>query len=125
MSAILDEGHPVRCIALVELGKLLAVDEPASSASSTTSASSSPFPFPPTGPQRLTLALETLKSALKELMVGFGQSNQGGDVGLGVREQLVKLEKEMSVWRDGIRNARQDAMSALRAKEEEVSGGVK
>jgi len=103
------EGHPVRGVGLAELGKLLAVDEPPAlattmpgNATATTSDA-----FPPTGPARLALAVETLQRALKELMIGFGESTGGGDVGRVVREDIVKLEREMSIWARGVRNVRE------------------
>lgn len=104
-TALLDEGHPVRGVALAEFGKLLAIDEPGIPASATAAATTPTFP--PTGPQRLNLALETLKRALGELMIGFGER---GETGMRVREEAVRLEKEMSVWRERIRHAWQDSV---------------
>jgi hypothetical protein len=125
LNQILAEGHPVRGIALAELGKLLAVDEPAptdvptslygsmtpSSASSlpSPSLSSSPAPstgglkrpplYPPSGPARLKLAYQTLLRARSELVIGFGGGkNEGGVVGKSMREQAIELEKEIAVW---------------------------
>ncbi|KAH0834774.1 hypothetical protein J3R83DRAFT_10373 [Lanmaoa asiatica] len=102
LSAVLDEGHPVRGIALAELGKLLAVDEP--SPSSPPQATS----FPPSGPTRLKIAYETLLRARNELLVGFGRENEGGEVSLEVRESIVALEKELGVWTTGVRNVLED-----------------
>jgi len=101
LTTILDEGHPVRAIALAELGKLLAVDEPAPSSTTSTSTSTQST-FPPSGPLRLKLAFETLKRALHELMIGFGESTRGGETGLQIREQIVGLEKEIGVWSEGL-----------------------
>jgi hypothetical protein len=119
LDAVLCEGHPVRAIALAELGKLLAVDEPALPTSAMRPpASSDPGDqtglgtvgsFPPHGPARLRLAHDTLQRALKELRIGFGSENEGGEVGKDVREQIVGLEKEMGVWRQGVRDALEHA----------------
>jgi SET and MYND domain-containing protein len=128
LSQILTDGHPIRGIALAELGKLLSVDEPhpthlvppqsgvtTSSTTPLSSGSSSnmmpphPAAYPPSGPQRLKLAYETLKKARSELVIGFGGgSNEGGEVGQHVRRQVVELEKELGVWKSGIRNVFDD-----------------
>ncbi|KAF8503136.1 SET domain-containing protein [Gautieria morchelliformis] len=111
ITAVLDEGHPVRGVGLAELGKLLAVDEPPPPPTSTTSPSNSSAQsdvFPPTGAARLRLAIDTLKRALKELMIGFGESTWGGEVGTELREEVVRLEKELSIWQRGVKNALQN-----------------
>ena len=46
--------------------------------------------------------------ARNELTVGFGMSNEGGEVGRAVRESVVALEKELGVWKQGVRNVLQD-----------------
>ncbi|KAI6139859.1 hypothetical protein EDD17DRAFT_335437 [Pisolithus thermaeus] len=107
LSAVLDEGHPVRAMVLVELGKLLAVDEPSPPGSQTMNGS-----FPPSGPARLKVAYETLLRARKELLIGFGRQTEGGAVGDDVRETLVALEKELGVWSTGIRNVLEDTPRA-------------
>ena len=106
LSNILHKGHPVRGVAIAELGKLLAVDEvaPASQNSNVLSASV----FPPSGPARLKLAHETLVRALEELLIGFGKSNGGGEVGTEVRKIVVKLEKEIGAWTLGVKNVLTD-----------------
>ncbi|KAL1721019.1 hypothetical protein EV715DRAFT_249315 [Schizophyllum commune] len=109
LSMILTEGHPVRGVALAEFGKLLAVDEmEAKSANALTDGLPRPDAFPPTGPPRLKLAYETLLRAREELLIGFGRANEGGKVGRSVRDALAALEKEIEVWRDGVRNAMND-----------------
>ncbi|KAF8579649.1 SET domain-containing protein [Ramaria rubella] len=105
LTAILDEGHPVRAVALAELGKLLAVDEPASHDLPPASQSNI---FPPSGVGRLRLAIETLKRALQELIIGFGDNTGGGEVGYELREMLISLEREMGVWNRGVKNAREN-----------------
>lgn len=107
LSAVLDEGHPVRAMALVELGKLLAVDEPSPPGSQSMNGS-----FPPSGPARLRAAYETLLRARQELLIGFGRQTEGGEVGDDVRETLVALEKELGVWSTGIRNVLEDTPRA-------------
>ncbi|KAF9226289.1 SET domain-containing protein [Gyrodon lividus] len=102
LSAVHDEGHPVRGVALAELGKLLAADEPAPSSPPQTNT------FPPSGPVRLKMAYETLLRARKELLVGFARDNDGGEVGREVRDGIVSLEKELGVWMTGVRNALED-----------------
>ncbi|KAG9311784.1 hypothetical protein JVU11DRAFT_8030 [Chiua virens] len=102
VSALLDEGHPVRGVSLAELGKLLAVDEPSPSLPSQMTS------FPPSGPTRLKVAYETLLKARNELLVGFGWENEGGEVGREVRENIVALEKELGVWATGVRNVLED-----------------
>lgn len=102
LSTILTPGHPIRALAIAELGKLLAVDEP------------SPTPdannrkFPPSGPARLKAAYDTLVRAKSELTVGFGAKNDGGEVGREVREMVVRIEKELQVWKQGIKNVMED-----------------
>ena len=124
LGQILTDGHPIRGVALAELGKLLSVDEPlpthlvppqsgvttcAPLSSSSSENMMLPPTYPPSGPQRLKLAYETLKKARSELMIGFGGgSNEGGEVGQYVRRQVVELEKELSVWKTGLRNAYDD-----------------
>lgn len=107
---ILSYGHPVRGAALAELGKLLAVDEVTPKPPSATSR------YPPSGPNRLRLAYKTLTKAHEELTIGFGRVNQGGFMGNEVREVLVRLEKELGVWTQGIRDALQDQRLAAMAK---------
>ena len=129
LGQILGEGHPMRGIALAELGKLLSVDEPhpthlgaegggtnpASPSFGTSSVAKPPIGlglkpaiYPPSGPARLKLAYETLVRARAELMIGFGGKNEGGEVGRDVRRQVAEIEKELMVWKSGIRNAWQD-----------------
>ncbi|KAF4613860.1 hypothetical protein D9613_008115 [Agrocybe pediades] len=125
LSQILVEGHPVRGIALAELGKLLSVDEPKPTHVEPKDTTSSPVipstssfvlnpklraaPYPPSGPPRLKLAYETLVRARMELMIGFGGGkNEGGEVGKQVRQLAVDIEKELMVWKSGVRNALQD-----------------
>ncbi|KIM76188.1 hypothetical protein PILCRDRAFT_78079 [Piloderma croceum F 1598] len=102
LSSNLRVGHPVRGVALAELGKALAVDEPAPKANTTA------VTFPPSGPQRLKSAYETLVQARNELFIGFGKQNDGGQVGQEIRESIVSLEKEIGVWSQGVRNVIQD-----------------
>ncbi|GJE86686.1 SET domain-containing protein [Phanerochaete sordida] len=110
VGGILPFGHPVRAVAMAELGKLLAVDEP-----------SPPTPadergqFPPHGAARLKLAYQTLVQARSELLVGFGKANEGGQLGREVRDTLVQLEKELGVWTEGVKNALEDARLAQAA----------
>ncbi|KAF8886043.1 hypothetical protein CPB84DRAFT_1685242 [Gymnopilus junonius] len=127
LTQILVDGHPMRGIALAELGKLLAVDEPkpthlqeaGSLLSSQPPAAGTPFilnpriksspPYPPSGPARLKLAYETLIRARQELMIGFGSGkNEGGQAGKQVRQLAVDIEKELMVWKDGLKMALQD-----------------
>lgn len=108
LADILEEGHPVRGIALVELGKLLAVDEPAPSRT--------PSSFPPSGPARLKMAYDTLVKARGELLIGFGRENEGGEVGRAVRENIVALERELGVWTTGVRNVLEDSLVKLSGK---------
>ncbi|KAF8526583.1 hypothetical protein BU17DRAFT_40361 [Hysterangium stoloniferum] len=114
LTAVLSDGHPVRGVAMAELGKLLAMDEPAS-AGGVSGTVSSPV-FPPTGPRRLALAVEMLKNALGELTTGFGEAISGGEAGNGVRETIVQLEREMNVWRQGIRHLREDTGAITKPK---------
>ena len=106
LSQILRPGHPVRAIAIAELGKLLAVDEPepASTPANNT--------FPPSGPKRLKLAMATLRQAMDELCVGFGRENGGGETGKDVRDLLANVEKELDVWNGRTRDALEDSLIA-------------
>lgn len=101
LESLLVEGHPVRAIAKVELGKLLSVDEPSPSPSPPTP---SPPAFPPSGAPRLKLAYQTLLQALQELLIGFGKDD-GGEAGKEVREEVARLEKELEVWKGRGRDA--------------------
>ena len=125
LSQILPEGHPARGVALAELGKLLCVDEPLPKdeemMSMRTLSSPPSFPppqftsYPPSGPERLKLAYGTLIQALSELKVGFGSGkNEGGEVGRNVRKLTADVEKELSVWKEGIKDAIRDVMQATK-----------
>ncbi|KAL7284146.1 hypothetical protein ACG7TL_001427 [Trametes sanguinea] len=111
LQGLLPKGHPIRAVALGELGKLLAVDEPSPP---TDQAEASKFP--PSGPPRLKLAYESLVRAHEELLIGFGKANQGGRVGRDVRDAVVRLEKELGVWNTGIKNTLEDTLLAQRTK---------
>jgi SET and MYND domain-containing protein len=104
LSAVLPLGHPARALALAELGKLLAVDEPAPRAAAAPGASA----FPPSGAARLRIACETLIRARDELLISFGERNGGGEVGREVREMVVRVERELAAWGQGIRNVIED-----------------
>ncbi|KAG6879081.1 hypothetical protein C0992_005289 [Termitomyces sp. T32_za158] len=105
-TAILPYGHPIRGITFAELGKLLAVDEP--SPNQPSSRAEAALIYPPSGPPRLKLALETMLRARSELLVGFGAQSEGGEVGKDARETVVALEKEMAVWKQGVKNVLED-----------------
>ncbi|KAF8268346.1 SET domain-containing protein [Lactarius quietus] len=100
---VLPPGHPARALALAELGKLLAVDEPAPRTATAT--------FPPSGPARLRLACDTLIRARDELAISFGEHNGGGEIGREVREMVVRVERELAAWGQGIRNVIEDTPS--------------
>lgn len=102
LSVILSPGHPIRALALAELGKLLAVDEPSPTQDRDTTR------FPPSGPARLKAAYDALVRAKSELAIGFGVKNDGGEVGREVREMIVRVEKELQVWKQGIQNVIED-----------------
>jgi len=106
LSAVLPHGHPARALALAELGKLLAVDEPAPRP--LTSTVGGEVPFLPSGPARLCLACETLIRAREELLISFGE---GSEVGREVREMVVRIERELAAWGQGIRNVIEDTPS--------------
>ncbi|KAJ3991212.1 hypothetical protein F5050DRAFT_1581798 [Lentinula boryana] len=120
LAALLREGHPVLALAVTELGKLLAVDEPSPrpadaqnpkvSAKEVTPASLAIYP--PSGLPRLQLAYQTLLRARKMLLIGFGVVNEGGQVGKEVREMIVALEKEIGVFKQGVRNVLEDTRKA-------------
>ncbi|KAG5653308.1 hypothetical protein H0H81_001268 [Sphagnurus paluster] len=112
LAAVLQYGHPVRGIALAELGKLLAVDEPTPRESATPAEAA--LLYPPSGPSRLKLAYQTLVRARNELLVGFGTVNEGGQVGKDVRENIVALEKEIGVWKQGVKNVLEDTPKLAR-----------
>jgi len=104
LSQILPEGHPARGVALAELGKLLCVDEPMPKDAelmgmrAETPRPGFPFPFaayPPSEPERLKLAYDTLVLALGELKVGIGSGeNEGSEVGRNVRKLAADVENE-------------------------------
>lgn len=93
LTVVFPEGHPVRGIALAELGKLLCVDveEDASSEDPTAKGSI------PGGAERLSMARSILLQAREELQRGFGKG--GGEVGRQVDETIRNLEKEWKGWR--------------------------
>jgi len=103
LSAVFPPGHPTRALALAELGKLLAVDEPAPRPAAPGSST-----FPPSGPARLRLACETLIRARDELLISFGERNDGGEVGREIREMVVRVERELAAWGQGVRNVMED-----------------
>lgn len=137
LCALLRHGHPVRAMSLSELGKLLAMDEPAPSDASDSSTAPTPIPsspamipnaglpypppylrsdYPPSGAQRLALAVQTLRQAHAELRIAFGSRNgkEGGEVGVDVRGTLVRLEQELAVWKSRSRLALTDAMAGMK-----------
>jgi SET and MYND domain-containing protein len=108
LSAVLPPGHPTRALALAELGKLLAVDEPAPRPTATATTAGTAVAFPPSGAARLRLAGETLIRARDELLISFGERNEGGEVGREVREMVVRVERELAAWDQGVRNVIED-----------------
>ena len=114
VSAILAYGHPVRAVALAELGKLLCVNVdpsvPSSASSSSRLISGSPsfgeetepgMPIP-RGLARVELAIQVLLQARSEFQVGFGRDTGyggGGQAGRDVRGILQELERERDAWR--------------------------
>ena len=128
LSSVLFVGHPVRAVAITELGKLLAVDEPSPPGSDV------PVISPvndkeslqlgngvhelkvPRGPERLRRALEVLRQAYVELCIGFGKKNGGGEVGKSVHDMLASLEKEYGVWQSRIRNTLEDTLAEQKGK---------
>ncbi|KAM6501854.1 SET domain containing protein [Amanita muscaria] len=107
LATVLVPGHPLRGLALAELGKLLSVDEPVPKYLAGNDNRDEPDQkgvFPPSGPARLRLARETLIRARMELMVGFGGVNEGGEVGMEVRDWLVRVDKELQVWKVGMQS---------------------
>ena len=113
LSNILRVGHPVRAMAFTELGKLLAVDEPPPSPTIPIGDVSPPNPnsnndFPPSGEARLRLALETLQRAHSELLIAFG--GEGSEIGREVRQMIVDIERELAVWKNGLRDEFRDQM---------------
>jgi hypothetical protein len=107
LSIVLPPGHPARALALAELGKLLAVDEP----TPRTAEGGEISTFPPSGPARLRLACDTLIRARDELAMSFGERSGGGEVGREVRDMVVHVERELAAWGQGIRNVIEDTPS--------------
>ncbi|KAF8632794.1 hypothetical protein AX15_001693 [Amanita polypyramis BW_CC] len=105
LATVLVPGHPLRGLALAELGKLLSVDEPVPKYLGENNHQK--VVYPPSGPARLRIARETLLRARSELMVGFGGANEGGEVGREVRGWLIRVEKELEVWKAGIQGISQ------------------
>ncbi|KAF9519864.1 hypothetical protein BS47DRAFT_1481760 [Hydnum rufescens UP504] len=116
VSAILPYGHPVRGVALAELGKLLCVDVDPSTETSPSSASASASASRlisgtrivgenaavPRGYARVELAIQVLLRARDELQIGFGRETGdggGGQAGRDVRGMLQELEREVETWR--------------------------
>ncbi|KAK2465023.1 hypothetical protein APHAL10511_003099 [Amanita phalloides] len=101
VASVLVPGHPLRGLALAELGKLLCVDEPVPLYLGTNKQRGV---YPPSGPGRLRLGKECLIHSRSELMVGFGGANEGGELGRQVREWLVGVEKELEAWTVGLQS---------------------
>ncbi|KAG9124722.1 hypothetical protein FRC07_010492 [Ceratobasidium sp. 392] len=112
VSAIYPPNHPTRGIAYAELGKLLAADEYVPPGEKPVEAT--PGQLDPKanvvwvagdddgvvrGFERLRMAHQSLLSARKELMMGFGGVNEGGLVGKEVTELAKQLEREVIIWR--------------------------
>ncbi|KAK7034676.1 hypothetical protein VNI00_012318 [Paramarasmius palmivorus] len=108
LTGVLHPAHPVLGVALAELGRLLAVDEVAAPEGTDASSNSPTTVYPPSGPARLKLAYDTHVRALSILKIGFGTKNDGGNVGKAVREDIVRLEKEIEVWKTGVKNVLRD-----------------
>jgi hypothetical protein len=92
LSEVFLYGHPVRGVALVELGKLLQVNVTGRPTLTDTGDIALPL-----GLERLVLAFEVLMKARDELAVGFGKG--GGDVGVEVDNLIASIEREVMVWR--------------------------
>jgi hypothetical protein len=106
LRALLPEGHPVRGVAVAELGKLLTVDEPEQTqCPPEAGAQESGKRFPPTGVCRLRLAHDTLVRALMELEIGYG--GEESELVQGVRKTSREVDKEISVWNRAVQNAMQ------------------
>ncbi|CAK5272448.1 unnamed protein product [Mycena citricolor] len=102
LTSFLTPGHPVRGLALAELARLCAADESSPDPTPTPNQNQNRYPY--SGPARLRLALDTMQRALSELAVGFGM--EGGVIGRLIREEAVRVERELSVWKEGVRNVR-------------------
>ena len=103
---VFPDGHPVRGVALAELGKLLCVDvdENAVQTKDSTSVDISIHqggPKFPGGAPRLEMARDFLLQARAELRKGFG--SEGGEVGLEVEDQIRNVEKEWMAWKKVVR----------------------
>lgn len=74
--------------------------------------------FPPSGPDRLMVAEQVLRQAHAESRIAFGSENgkEGGEVGVDLRETLVRVEKELAVWKERVQLAMADAMAKARTK---------
>ncbi|KAG8862916.1 hypothetical protein FRB96_000336 [Tulasnella sp. 330] len=104
LSAILvvfPDGHPVRGVALAELGKLLCVDvdedakgmEDLQNNAGPSTMIRDGFPA---GAERLKLSRDALLRARTELRRGFG--GEGGEVAREVEESIRNIEKEWKGW---------------------------
>jgi hypothetical protein len=113
LTAVFPPGHPTRALALAELGKLLAVDEPAPRPTGAGATGALASAFPPSGPARLRLACETLIRARDELLISFGERNDGGEVGREIREMVVRVERELAAWNQGVRNVIEDTPKSI------------
>lgn len=109
---LLPAGHPVRALALAQLGEVLSLYSPFPSTKSaiTSHLSDSLLTGREGGTEDpvalLARAVSTLRQAHAELRCAFGIKSGGGREGRRIRERLVRLEKELEVWRDGVRNVR-------------------
>jgi SET and MYND domain-containing protein len=41
-------------------------------------------------------------------LISFGERNDGGEVGREVREMVVRVERELAAWGQGVRNVIED-----------------
>ncbi|EPQ30987.1 uncharacterized protein PFL1_01176 [Pseudozyma flocculosa PF-1] len=126
------EGHPARAIALATLGKLSLVEiqqQPVAASSAQPSSTSpsaaqrlvsrpSSIPSilrqPPVIPTdaRLAFAKQVLVQALRELEIGFGRRNEGGEAGRSVKRTLEELERESAIVTQALREGGQGSIAA-------------
>lgn len=110
---IMVEGHPARAIAVLTLAKLLLTDvyEAVASAPSSkapaihceTSVLDRPPALPPRGLQRVLTGKQILEQAIKELTIGFGRQDGGGQLTRLAKEMMRHLDDELKLFSAGAR----------------------
>ena len=110
-------GHPLRAISLAQLGQMLAVDfdprELENPGDNVIGSKANETPNLDAPAKLLAQASQVLRQAVTELTYAFGrmqstEEDDGGEVGRESRDQLLKVDRELDIWKRGVRNVLND-----------------